>query len=259
MLVVMNRRTFAGALAGLAAARPMWPADTQRRTNFYMITLTQLKQGTQGPRMNDWIKNSLLPAMEKVHSGPKIVLESVIAPHNPQIAVITGYSSLDDIQKTGKALATPEMTAAWAKIESGPEPPFESQSVSIYEAASYSPEPAIARHDKPRYFELRQYHAPTRSQLRDVHERFNGPEIRVFHRSGIFPVFYTSGMIGGNLPNLTYLIPFESLGAREKAWDAFNADPEWIKARKDSIDAHGQIVAVTDVSIYKATAYSPIS
>ena len=59
--------------------------------------------------------------------------------------------------------------------------------------------------------------------------------------------------------NLTYLIPFDSLGAREKAWDKFGADPDWIKARNESIDKSGQIVAVSDIAIYRATPYSPIS
>ena len=32
-------------------------------------------------------------------------------------------------------------------------------------------------------------------------------------------------------PNLTYLIPFENLTARDQAWTAVNADPQWIGAR----------------------------
>jgi hypothetical protein len=43
-----------------------------------------------------------------------------------------------------------------------------------------------------------------------------------------------------------------------KAWDAFAADPEWIKARKDSIDKSGQIVAMNDIEIHRATAYAPV-
>jgi len=31
--------------------------------------------------------------------------------------------------------------------------------------------------------------------------------------------------------NLTYFIPFENLTARDRAWTAVNADPEWIGAR----------------------------
>jgi hypothetical protein len=258
MLDLMNRRNFAGALAGLAATQPLWPQE-KGRMQFYTLDVFQLRQGTQPARMNDWFQNFLLPKMFKVHPAPKIVLESVIAPHNPQMILVTPFASFDEIWTVHSALNASDVWEAWNKIERGAEPPFESQALSIYQAAPYSPELTAAKRDKPRYFELRQYHSPTVSQLKDVHERFAGPEIRVFHRSGIFPVLYTSGLFGANLPNLTYLIPFDSLGAREKAWDAFNSDPEWIKARKDSIDAHGQIVQVTDISIYKATAYSPVS
>ena len=37
-----------------------------------------------------------------------------------------------------------------------------------------------------------------------------------------------------------YLIPFDSLAAREKAWNAFAADEEWIRVRKESIDRKGR-------------------
>jgi hypothetical protein len=156
-----------------------------------------------------------------------------------------------------------DMRAAWDKIERGPkfenEPPFENETLSVLQAAPYSPEIVAQKRDKPRYFELRTYHSPTAYQLRALHERFAGPETKIFHRSGIFPLFYSSTVFGANMPNLTYLIPFDSLAAREKAWDAFGADPEWVKARKESIDKYGQIVAVSDISIYRAAPYSPVS
>ena len=91
-----------------------------------------------------------------------------------------------------------------------------------------------------------------------LHDRFSGPEIKIFHRVGIRPLFYTSTVIGQNIPNLTYLIPFENLAEREKAWNAFGADPEWVKVRKESIDKHGQISSVIQISLFKATEYSPI-
>lgn len=59
-------------------------------------------------------------------------------------------------------------------------------------------------------------------------------------------------------PNLTYLTPFANLTEREKAWNAFSADPEWIKVRKESIDRGGQISSQMQISLYRATAYSPV-
>jgi hypothetical protein len=91
-----------------------------------------------------------------------------------------------------------------------------------------------------------------------LHERFAGSEIAIFHRSGVHPILYTSTIIGQQMPNLTYLIPFDNLTHREKAWAAFGADPEWVKVRKESIDKHGQISSVIQMSLWRATAYSPI-
>jgi hypothetical protein len=259
----LNRRHFAGALAGLAAARPAWSADDNQaaqRTKFYMMQTFQLRQGTQLARLNQWLSQAYLPALSKIHSGPQIALESLIAPHNPQLVLIVGYSSFEQISTiSAKMDADKNVEAAFNKVERDPEPLFDSQINTLLEATPYSPEVAMQKHDKPRLFELRTYHSPTWSQHQAVHERFAGPEIKVFHKCGIHPILYTTTIFGANMPNLTYLIPFDSLAAREKAWDAFAVDPDWIKARKDSIDKGGQIVAVTDLSIYRASAYSPVS
>ena len=101
------------------------------------------------------------------------------------------------------------------------------------------------------------YHSSNSTILRALHERFAGPESKIFARSGIHPVLYSSTVFGGEMPNLTYLIPFDSLAAREKAWDTFGADPEWLKVREES-NKNGQLVSVSNISIYRAVAYSPV-
>ncbi|MCU1339789.1 MAG: hypothetical protein JWO19_5370 [Bryobacterales bacterium] len=47
-----------------------------------------------------------------------------------------------------------------------------------------------------------------------------------FSRAGICPV-----LRGITRADLTYLIPFENLAARDRAWTELNADPEWVRAR----------------------------
>jgi hypothetical protein len=157
-------------------------------------------------------------------------------------------------------LADPELVKSFESWESHPEQPFEHASITLLEAADYCPEIVAdsTPRTKARVFELRVYHSPTWRQLAALHERFSGPEIKIFHRVGVNPILYSSTLAGPNMPNLTYLIPFENLAAREKAWDAFGADPEWIKVRKESIDRSGQISSCSQISLYRATPYSPI-
>lgn len=246
---------FSGALAaGVAGAE-----SNGYRT--YMLWQMFLKNGSQPQRVHDYLKNGLIPYFKKAKSGPVLVLEALIAPHMPQIAVVMGYKSLHDLAETHAAA---EKDSALMKLheewDRGPEPNAESHSSMVLQATDFSPEliPDKEPRKAPRIFELRTYHSPSAYQLRALNERFAGPETKIFHRCGVHPVLYTNTIIGPNVPNLTYLIPFESLDAREKAWNAFGADPEWIKVRRESIEKSGQISSVIQISLYKATPYSPV-
>jgi hypothetical protein len=53
-----------------------------------------------------------------------------------------------------------------------------------------------------------------------------------------------------------YLLGYPDLGAREKSWTAFAADPEWQKARTDS-EKGGPLVRVSRHYILRLTPYSP--
>jgi hypothetical protein len=190
-----------------------------------------------------------------------ILLEALVAQHMPQFAIVTGFASASDAMSLYTRLHQQEgYAAAVEKWESGPNPPCEETSSTLLEAADYSPEiPTVAEPPKQsRVFELRTYHSPTWRQLGALHERFAVREIPIFHRNGIHPLFYTSTVFGNNLPNLTYLIPFDDLAAREKAWNAFGADAEWVKVRKESVARDGEIASVIRISLFRATAYSPI-
>lgn len=245
------------ATAGLGAAAPAG----ERKTNFYVFVQFFLKNGTQQARINEFMSKGLLPAVSRIVPGPKIFMESLVASHMPQFVSILGLESLDEFARMWTRLAADEeFRKATEQWESGPEPPYEHFSRMILSATPYSPEivPLATRPAKPRIFELRVYHSPTYRQLQALHERFAGPEIKIFHRCGVHPLFYSDTLFGPNMPNLTYLSPFESLAAREKAWDAFGADPEWIKVRKESVDRHGQISSIIQMSLYRVAPYSPV-
>lgn len=237
-------------MSGAGAALAAGPTTKSR---YYVVELYKLKNGTQAARLHDYFSKSRIPAMQQAHEGgPILVLEALVAPHMPQVACIAGFNSLDQLSTVMSKVAT---SVEW---EQGPEPPFESQSSMVIEAAPYSPELVREKRKTPRVFEWRVYHSPTFSQLNALHDRFNGAEVKIFHRSGVHPVLYASTLIGPDMPNLTYLIPFDNLDAREKAWAAFGADEEWIKVRKESVDKHGQVASTIQISLWKATPYSPV-
>jgi len=252
----MHRRRFLGTLGALSLAKAAAP---EKRTRFYAFEHFTLRNGSGASRLHDFVSQALLPAMNRVHSGPKIILEQLVGPHTPEVLAIYGFSSMEEMWDVHTKMSQDEAVGKGVQVlESGAEPAFESLDSSVVEAAGYSPEIKPEASGIPRIFELRIYHSPTSRQLGLLHERFRGPEIKIFHRAGIHPILYGSTVIGPNIPNLTYVIPFTDLAAREKAWNAFAADPEWPKVRKDSIDKGGEIVTSNQILLYKATKYSPI-
>lgn len=256
--MILDRRQFFQGLPAMLAPAAL-SAEGEGKTRFYVVEQYLLEQGSQPARIHDFFSKALLPAMNRVHKGPKIFLDAVIAPHMPAVTSIIGVESAEQIWTISQALfADKGFTRAFDEWEAG-EPPYLSVNCSLLEATGFSPEITVPeKPGAPRIFEMRTYHSPTARQLKALQERFAGPEIQIFHRSGIHPVLYTTTVFGENRPNLTYVIPFDSLGAREKAWAAFSADPEWVRVRKESVDRYGQVSAVQNMSLHKATAYSPI-
>jgi len=47
--------------------------------------------------------------------------------------------------------------------------------------------------------------------------------------AGLAWMFFGETLIGTKMPNLTYLLVFDDMAAREKNWATFRADPEWKK------------------------------
>ena len=238
---------------------PAGAQESGRKTRLYRLDYFYYRQGDQGARITQFL-TSLLPMLTR-NIKTVGVFTAVMAPRTQTTMVLTGYASFDEMTSVARQVESDSgYRKAHEEFERGAEPPYDSLQRVLLQATDFSPEvaPLAEKPKSPRYFELRVYHAPTVRQLGMVHERFAGPEIKIFHRSGVHPILYGDTLIGPDMPNLTYLIPFATLADREKAWDAFGADPEWVKVRADSVARGGQIVNYNNISLWRAAAYSPI-
>jgi hypothetical protein len=258
--MLLNRRAMMTALPAMVPAAAAMQTEGARKTNFYVLEQYFLENGSQPERIHNFFSKALIPTMRRFHKGPAIFAEALTAPHMPQVLAVFGASSVQEIfDLSNKLFADKDFSKAYDDWEAG-EQPFLSASASLLQATDYSPEITVPERapESRRILELRTYHSPTWRQLKALNERFSGPEIKIFHRVGVHPLFYSTTVFGTMRPNLTYLIPFASLAEREKAWNAFGADPEWIKVRRESIERGGQISSQMQISLYRAMAYSPI-
>ena len=88
-------------------------------------------------------------------------------------------------------------------------------------------------------------------QLGLLRERFAGPEIQILRPSGDHCIQYADTIIGPDLPNLTYLIPFASLAEREKTWVSSAPIPNELRYALESITRGGQIVNYNNISLWR--------
>ena len=81
------------------------------------------------------------------------------------------------------------------------------------------------------YYQLRIYESHSEMAGRKKVEMFNTAELAIFRRSGMEPVFFGQTIIGPNMPNLTYMLSFKDVPAKEAGWKTFIGDPEWAKLK----------------------------
>ncbi len=105
-------------------------------------------------------------------------------------------------------------------------------------------------------YELR-YYEVTPGKLPALNDRFANHTTRIFPKHGIKVIGFWTEIIGASNV-LVYMLGFNDLGHREKAWASFQADPEWQKVRAESEKDGVPLVARIRNVILQPTAYSPM-
>ena len=105
-------------------------------------------------------------------------------------------------------------------------------------------------------YELRTYHCVP-GRLPALIKRFETTTMRLFDKHGIKQLGFWTVAIGESNQDLIYILQWESLAEREKCFAAFQSDPEWIEARRES-EADGPLVGSITNSILTPTAFSAV-
>ncbi|SHI24141.1 NIPSNAP family protein [Pollutimonas bauzanensis] len=105
-------------------------------------------------------------------------------------------------------------------------------------------------------YELRIYHC-AQGRLPALHRRFQDATLGLWDKHGIQAVGFWTTMVGPSNQTLTFMLQWRSLAERERIWEAFSADPEWVAARL-RYEAEGPIVARIENQLLAPTDYSPL-
>jgi hypothetical protein len=109
-----------------------------------------------------------------------------------------------------------------------------------------------------RVFEMRTYYA-AEGKFDALKARFRDHTIRMFNKHGMVSIGYWAPQAGQAMtPNtLVYILAYPSRDAATKSWAAFNADPEWVKAKAES-EKDGRLIAKVESVFLDPTDFSAI-
>ena len=206
----------------------------------------------QVPHLRSYLADTLLPSMDRLGRAPKLCLEAIVAPHTPQTLLLTVHSSFDEmIEARARIASEPRVRRAWAGIESAHVLDDVRSQVLIVgeESVRFPGESGFV---KPGVFEVRTWQAPAwRGEL--------APVGSVLGRIGLDPIVAGATVAGEHLPRFTYVVPFESLAARQQAWDRLDADAQWMEMQRESVTRFGSGARTTAKAIYELAPYSPLA
>ncbi|HPG38248.1 MAG TPA: NIPSNAP family protein [bacterium] len=238
----MKRRDFIAATVALGAAPVLavqQEANNKEQREYIELIKYRLPVGDKKGLVADFYKNAAIPAMNRngidrvgvfsVMYGPNDPSLWVLIPHKSLESVITLQDRLlddkDYVQAGAEFLNTPLSAPAFIRMES-----------SLLRAFTALPQveaPVNLLENKGRIYELRIYESHSRKYAQKKIDMFNDGEIAVFKKTGLQPVFFGETIIGPMMPNLTYMLVFDSMTGRDQNWAGFVKHPEWIAMRDD--------------------------
>ena len=269
----MERRKFlASSLAASALAvtvpgnfaEAAQGATQTKGREFYQLRRYHLNSGPQRKLCDDFFRDALIPALNRLSISPVGVFDLSIGPETPTIYVLMPSLSAEALATVETRLAQDaEYMKAGAPFLNAPakEPPFDRIESSFLQAFEKWPRlvlPAATAKNGPRVFELRIYEGATDQDHKRKVEMMQSGEAEIFSKAGVEQVFYSDTLIGTRLPNLTYMLVFDSLADRDKKWAAFRGSDEWKALSTSPKYAFETIVSNINNFILTPTAYSQI-
>ena len=266
----MKRREFikssvaaagAGTMAAVISSAKAEKANGSGR-EFYELRRYHLRRGSKQKLFDDFYRDAAIPAMARAGLGPVGVFSVMVGPDSPTMYVLIPHQSLESFATSNdRVRSDPEYRKAGAAFINAPatDPAYVRVESSLMSAIEGVPKLEVpAAGNQGRVFELRTYESHSKNANRKKIEMFNVGELAIFRRAGLQPVFFGETVIGSRLPNLTYMLTFEDMAAREKNWRAFVSDPEWKKLSTTPGYTDPEIVSNISNMFLRPTAYSQI-
>lgn len=264
----MKRSTFLKSTliaSGLVSASRVMPKAEAAETSgglareYVEIRKYSLKSPEKQAILEAYLKDAAIPALNRLgvsHVG-------VFLPEKPEpkpvVYVVLRYTSLDQFAKSTELLADAAAQQAGAAYLSSPATDAVYERVESWLTKGIEGMPSVAVPSKGnQVYQLRIYESHSEKAGKKKIEMFNIGELDIFKRCGMAPVFFGETVIGPLMPNLTYMLVFSDMAAKDQGWNKFRVDPDWAKLKSTPGFGDKEIVSrITNIMLVPAP-YSQI-
>jgi hypothetical protein len=253
-----------GLAAGVGGAADLasHTVSAAEGNHFYELRTYELRNDLQPARIQEFFQNHFIPTMKRLGIGPVACFNVISGFSIPSLVVVIDHQSLAEMQSAMERIsADKEFGKTWQLFEATGELPYvryESVLLKAFDAHPKIEIPPTEEKRPARVFELRTYESKNAFSLRNKIDMFNREEIKIFRDCGFAPVFFGEAVFGADLPRLTYLVGFDNMAAREKAWDAFRVNPDFARARNKPGWTDPEAVSKIHAAFLRPTNYSQI-
>jgi hypothetical protein len=238
------------ALAGADPAASGQAPGAGARPLVYELRRYRMHNGTMAPRLGAYVKDALVPALSRAGITPVGVWNVALGADSPTLYLLIPHPDAGSVATLDERLmGDAEYRKAAEPLASLPsgDPPYTRCDSSLHVGVATFPgieKPSGATAGPGRLFELRTYRSHSKAASRKKIEMFEqGGELAIFRRVGLATVFFARDLVGEGLPSLTYMLAFADAATREKNWDVFRQDPEWLKLRAQPGYADAEVVS----------------
>jgi hypothetical protein len=233
----MNRRHFIKLSSAITLTAPwagsLLAAEQSADRDYYELRQYIMENETQKKEFDAFMKEAAIPALNRAGVEPVGVFypsEGFSPVYN-----LLRHKSLESMTTLRQKLAADaEFREKGAAHLNAPadKPAYKRFEASFMVAFKGMPHLETLVKSPGRVFQLRTYESPSIKTGAKKIEMFNDAgEIKIFREVGLNPVFFGETLIGAKMPNLTYMLGFNSMEEQKAAWGKFGQHPEWKKLR----------------------------
>ena len=237
-------------------------AAPKGKQQYYEIKVYRVNKSTQSERVDNYLRNSFIPALHKAGIADVGVFKPIESDtaYGKLIYVFIPYKSVKQYLKLPDILnKDKQYQESSSSFVSAPynDPPFARYESILLEAFAGMPQFVAPTFDTPagdRIYELRSYESATEYLASQKIKMFDEGEIALFEQLNFNPVFFAKAIAGKQMPNLMYMTSFRDMTTHDDRWKAFRAAPGW--AELSAIEEYKNTVSKSHIMLLHPTSYS---